>query len=169
MAVEWPSICAGPWGRWLGRLYALRAGVRIGGVPITIGWALVVLTAPLAGLFYLAGKAPRWPFLLVGPLNPDGICYRLTTSRVLIEHPLEKNHGPLASIGLDELGRIGIEVLPGQAWFDAGDVILSDDSGERLRLRGVGHPDPFVRTLRKTQQAGVIRSTESPAPAVAAV
>lgn len=169
VAVEWPSICAGPWGRWLGRLYGLRAGVRVGSVPITVGWALVVLTAPLAGLLYLAGKAPRRPFLLFGPLNPDGVRYRLTTARVLIEHPFEKALAPLAELGLPEFDRIEIDVLPGQGWFDAGDVVLLDDSGERLRLRGVARPEPFVRTLMKTQQAATIRGGKTQAPTAAAV
>lgn len=171
VAVEWPSICAGPWGRWLGRLYGLRAGIRLGSVPITVGWGLVVLTAPLAGLFYFAGKVPRRPFVLFGPLNPDGVRYRLTTARVLIEHPFEKDLQPLAALGLDGFDRVEIEVAPGQGWFDAGDVVLLADGEERLRLLGVGRPEPFVKTLLKTQQAATIRGDAAPvsAPAVAAV
>lgn len=168
VAVEWPSICAGPWGQWLGRLYGLRAGIRIGSVPITVGWLLVVLTIPLAGLFYFAGKAPRRPFVLFGPLNPDGIRYRLTTARVLIEHPFEKDLEPLGAVGLSDFDRVEVEVAEGQAWFDAGDVVLFAGAEERLRLRGVGRPEPFVRTLLKTQQAATIRGTAAPEPAKAA-
>ena len=101
--------------------------------------------------------------MLVGPINPDSVCYRITTQRVLIEHPLEKNHAPVAQLPLDAFDGVEMEVLPGQAWFDAADVVLTHEQREVLRLRGVGRPEPFVRTLLKTQQAWAIARDAAPA------
>lgn len=154
----WPSISAGPLGRTLGRLYGWRAGVRVGGVPITIGWLLVIVTAPLAGLLYLARKAPRKPFVFVGARNPDGVCYRVTNRGVKIVWPLEPLADPAGSIGHSEYDAISIEVLPGQAWFHAGDVVLHCESQEVFRLAGVPRPQPFVEMCEKTRRAATIAS-----------
>ncbi len=164
VTVVWPSISAGPWGRWLGGVYGNRWGVRLGGIPLTLGWLLVIVTAPLAALFYLIGKAPRLPFVLVGPVNPAGVRYRLTTQRLLVEHPLEKDAAPVAQLPLNEFDAIDIDVQPGQGWFCAGDVVFSRQGVERLRLAGVPRPDPFVRTVMKTQQAAAMqRPAKDPA------
>lgn len=151
----WPSVSAGPWGRWLGRLYGLRAGFEISGMPLTLGWLLVVVTAPLAGLFYFSSKAPRKPFLLFGPVNPDCLAYRLTTRRVLIEHPLESSLEPVDQIDLVGFDEIRIEILPGQAWFNAGEVLFLRSGDELLRLSGVSRPEPFVRTVEKARIARI--------------
>jgi hypothetical protein len=153
VTVVWPSICAGPWGRWLGRVYGNRWGVRIGGIPLTLGWLMVIVTAPLASLLYLIGKAPRMPFVLAGPVNAAAVRYRLSTHRLLVEHPFEKGAPPVAELPLSGFDAIDIEIQPGQAWFRAGDVIFSQRGVERLRLAGVPRPDPFVRTVMKTQNA----------------
>lgn len=156
VAVVWPSICAGPWGRWLGRVYGNRLGVRVGGIPLTLGWLMVIVTAPLAGLLYLIRKAPRMPLVLVGPVNAAGVRYRLTTQRLLVEHPFEKGAAPVAELPLGGFDAINIDVQPGQAWFHAGDVVFSQQGVEGLRLAGVPRPDPFVRTVMKTLQAAAI-------------
>ena len=153
VVVVWPSIAAGPWGRWLGRLYQNRLGVRIAGVPITLGWIAVAITAPLAGLLYLVRKAPRRPLVVVGAVNPACIRYRVTDRRVLVEHPLERDAPPVAELPLAGFDTATLDVLPGQAWFPAADVVLSHAGEERLRLRGVPRPEPFVRTLLKTRAA----------------
>ncbi|MEO1497723.1 MAG: hypothetical protein AAFV43_11295 [Planctomycetota bacterium] len=156
VANVWPSIAAGPLGRALGRLYGWRLGVRIRGVPLTIGWLMVVLTAPLAGLLFLARKAPRKPLVLFGPVNPDAVCYRLTNRGVQVVWPLERNAAPAAAITHADYDDVRIEVLPGQAWYPAGDVVFLHGETERLRLAGVPRPDPFVELCRKTHVAATI-------------
>lgn len=156
VTVVWPSISAGPWGQWLGRVYGNRLGVRIGGAPLTLGWLMVIVTAPLAGLLYMARKAPRWPLLLVGPVNTAGVRYRLTTQRLLVENPFEKDAAPVAELSLDQFDDVQAEVQPGQEWYHAGDVVFSLRGEERLRLAGVPRPEPFMQTVMKTQQAAAI-------------
>lgn len=152
----WPSISAGPLGRTLGRMYGWRAGIRIGGVPITLGWLLVILTGPLTALLYLARKAPRKPLILVGPRNPDGVCYRVTNHGVQIVWPLERDADPAASITHTEYDTIETEILPGQEWFHAGDVVFRRGEAEVFRLAGVPRPGPFVEMCRKTRSAATI-------------
>ena len=164
--VVWPSISAGPWGRRLGRLYSNQFGFSIGGIPLTLGRLLALVTAPVAALLYLLRKAPRKPFVFFGPKNVDGVRYRLTTRRLLIEHPFEKDAAPIAELALDQFDVAQPEVQPGQAWFHAADVVFTLKGVERLRLAGVPRPDPFVRTVMKTQQAAAIAARPQEAVAV---
>jgi hypothetical protein len=156
VTVVWPSISAGPWGQWLGRVYGNRLGVRIGGVPLSFGWLMVIVTAPLAGLLYMARKAPRWPLVFVGSVNTAGVRYRLTMQRLLVENPFEKDAAPVAELPLDQFDAVNADVQPGQEWYHAGDVVFSLNGKERLRLPGVPRPDPFMQTVIKTQQAAAI-------------
>ncbi len=149
--VVWPSICAGPWGRWLGRLYSLRAGVTIAGVPLTVGWAIAIASIPLALLLYFDKKVPRIPLVLLGWSNPSCRRYRLTNRRVLVEHPFEGTL--LQSIALEGFDAINVHVLPGQEWYDAGDLVFLQNGVERLRLSGVNRPEPFRQSCLKAQQA----------------
>ncbi|QDU90065.1 hypothetical protein Pla175_34650 [Pirellulimonas nuda] len=157
--VVWPSICAGPWGRWLGRWYGVRAGVTVAGVPLTLGWAAVFASIPLALLLYFDKKVPRIPLVFVGWSNPSCRRYRLTNRRVLVEHPFEGTL--IASLPLDRFDEVRVETLPGQAWFNAGDLVFMQEGVERLRLPGVNRPEPFRQTCLKTQQArlGVLACT----------
>lgn len=164
VTVVWPSISAGSWGRWLGRVYSNRIGFPIAGIPLTLGRLLAVITAPLGALLYLLRKAPRKPLVFVGPLNADGVRYRVTTQRVLIEHPFEKNAAPVAELALDQFDDVQPEIQPGQDWFHAADVVFTQRGVERLRLAGVSRPDPFIRTINKTQQAAAINRPVASVP-----
>ncbi|QDV78148.1 hypothetical protein [Botrimarina mediterranea] len=156
VTVVWPSISAGPWGQWLGRLYSNRFGFPIGGVPLTLGRLMTLLTAPIGAVLYLVRKAPRWPLVLVGTVNTAGVRYRVTTQRLLIENPFEKDATPVAALPLDGFDEVKAEVQPGQDWYHAADVVLLERGVERLRLAGVPRPEPFMRTVMKTQQAAAI-------------
>jgi hypothetical protein len=153
VAVVWPSIAAGRRGRLLGRISGNRWGFRLFGVPLTCGSAFAVLTAPLAALLYLGWKAPRWPLLVIGPQNPRCRRYRVTNRRVLVERPLENDTPAEAQVALDAFDDIRIEVLEGQGWFNAGDLVLLASGQERLRLAGVPRPATFRQILLKTQRA----------------
>lgn len=151
--MAWPSISAGPWGAWLGRVFSNRVGIRVGGVPVTVGWMAVIAAAPLAGALYLHRKAPRLPLVVFGPVNSAAVRYRLTTARVLIERPAERAGGIVASLALGDFDAIDIEVQPGQGWFRAADVVFMSRGSERLRLAGTPDAEPFVKTVLQTRQA----------------
>lgn len=142
--VVWPTIAAGGQGRFLGRLYSIRLGV---GTIFTLGNFLALASIPHAlFLFFwnlLPGVARR---------------YRLTNRRVIIERKLLSWRSPWqeeSSVGLDRFDQVVVEVLPGQAWYPAGDLVFYEGPVEHLRLRGVSRPETFRRTLLKARQSYV--------------
>lgn len=151
LTVVWPSLCATPAGQWLGRCYQSRVGVRIGGVPLTVGWLAVALSAPLAAALYGLSKAPRLPLVVFGWTNPTCRRYRLTSRRILVEHLTES--GAFASLLLEDFDTIRIDVAPGQQWFKAGDLVFLRGDAERLQLAGVPRPEVFRHTCLEAQQA----------------
>ncbi|MGL4515011.1 MAG: PH domain-containing protein [Lacipirellulaceae bacterium] len=155
VATAWPSIAAGRRGRWLGRLAGNRLGVRLGGVPLTLGWGIAIATAPLAAALYLGWKAPRWPLIVVGPRNPRCRRYRVTNRRLLVERPLEKDARIEAELPLDAFDEVRVEVLPGQEWYKAGDLVFVRCGAEAFRLAGVSRPEAFRQIVLKTQRACV--------------
>ncbi len=70
VTIEWPTIAATGLGRFLGRLYAIRAGFWI----ITVGRLFMGLTLPL-GLFLFFWMLAPWKVRR----------YRLTNRRVIVE------------------------------------------------------------------------------------
>jgi hypothetical protein len=132
----WPSNASTALGRFLGRLYSIRAGIGI----LTVGNLIAVLSIPLAlGLF----------FYLLAP----GIMrrYRLTNRRVIIERGLSAR--PESWVTLDDFDAIDIEVLPGQAWYPAGELIFRKGQIETFRLHGVPRPEGFRHTCLEAQRA----------------
>jgi hypothetical protein len=143
----WPSIAANSLGRALGRMYAIRAGL---GNILTVGKLMMALTIPIALALYFARLAPF-------------ACrrYRLTNRRVIV---LNGPTGvPERAVGLDEFDSIDLVVLPGQAWYKAGDLVLRRGTIEALRLVGVSRPETFRQTCMKAQRsrAGVDRALQA--------
>ena len=135
--VVWPSIAATPAGRLVGRLAAVEVGV---GRFFTLGKLLAVASIPLA-LAAFAWKL--MPFVARR--------YRLTNRRIVIQKGLSAVD--VRSIGLDGFDEIEIEVLPGQKWLRAGEMVFRQDHREVLRLSGVGRPESFRRTCLKARTA----------------
>lgn len=135
----WPSIAAYPSGRHLGRLYSIRwPNIYI----FRIGNLLALLSSPFAAVLCFWRVMPR-----------VGSCYTLTNRRIVIEKgwpPVEHS-----SIGLDGFDSIEIDVLPGQEWFDAGDLSFRKDGREVFRLAGVSRPEAFRQTCLKSRLAYV--------------
>jgi hypothetical protein len=133
----WPTIGAYPLGRLVGRLSANQIG--IGGF-FTLGkvWALVTIPISLA--------------VFCWQLMPY-ICrrYTLTNRRVIIRRGLQ----PLDVkwIDLDGFDDIEIEILPGQEWLHAGELIFKRGETEVLRLSGVSRPEVFRQVCVNTQNA----------------
>ncbi|NIP84136.1 MAG: PH domain-containing protein [Planctomycetales bacterium] len=155
--IVWPTITAvqtPPFGRLgctLGRMYSIPYGI---GPVLTVGNLLALLSIPLALLIFASSLAPF-------------ICrrYRLTNRRVTIEKlVLQLGRGwlPLAapwvedaSVSLDNFDAIDIEVLKGQDWYPAGDLIFRKGAVETLRLPGVSRPETFRQTCLKAHQSHV--------------
>jgi hypothetical protein len=137
--IVWPTIAATSLGRALGRLYSIRAGF---GRVVTFGRIFVLLSIPVAlGLFF---------FLLLPGI---GRRYRLTNRRVIIEHALSGK--PDRWVALEDFDGIRIEVLPGQEWHAAGEMIFLKGQVESFRLHGVSRPESFRQTCLKVRQAYV--------------
>jgi len=144
----YPSIAAidiypGPFahlGRCLGRAYQNKTGFLD---IFNVGNLTALLSIPIAlGLF--AHK-----FL------PPGLCrrYRLTNRRVVVEMGFVPHDD--RSVALDQFDTIEIEVLPGQEWFPAGELIFRNGTIETFRLSGVSRPETFRRTCLEAQKAYV--------------
>ena len=161
----WPGIAASPMGRRLGNLYLIRSGVGI----FTVGKLMMLLTIPLALALFIISLAPPFPFF--GRFNAR---YRLTNRRVIkmhdrltwkfwyfIPHP-SFIFGEVASyVGLDRFDTIDLQVLPGQEWYPAGDLVFKRGNVETFRLEGVPRPETFRQTCLKARMsyAGVSKAT----------
>lgn len=159
----WPSIAAYPSGRFLGGLYS-----------IGIGWYVFTL-----GNFLALASIPHALFLYFYRLM-TGKCYRLTNQRVIelatsvrfrsgSGFPIKVAIGSeVKSVELDRFDTILIEILPGQEWFKAGNLVFKLGNIETFRLDGVSRPESFRQTCLKSQMAyvGVKRALErQPVPA----
>ena len=106
--VVWPTIGATRAGRLVGRLAAMRLGL---GEFFTLGKLLAVATIPLSLAVF------GWQLM-------PCVCrrYTLTNRRIIIRKGLMGVDGRW--ISLDEFDSIDIEVLPGQEWLHAGDLVF---------------------------------------------
>lgn len=133
--VVWPSVASLSLGRTLGGLLSNRAGF---GNILTVGNLLALATIPLGIVLYFITKWQR---------------YRLTNRRVVVER------GPSLkvdrSVPLDNFDSIEVVVLPGQQWYQAGDLIFRNGKIETLRLSGVPRPETFRHTCLKARHAYV--------------
>src|SRR5262245_58917289 len=148
VTIEWPTIAATGFGRFLGRLYEKKAGFWI----FTIGRLFMGLTVPF-GLFLY--------FWMLAPWNVRR--YRLTNRRIIIESG--PKFRPSQFVDLDRFDTIDVEVRPGQAWYPAGDLIFKLGPVGTLRLEGVRSPDVFRAVCMKAHQAyvGVRKAIGTPA------
>lgn len=131
----WPSICALAIGRWIGRI------CMIGGKsPWAIGKLLALLLIPVAINVF---------FHMLSPWGARR--YRLTNRRVIVEKGLKPVED--RSVEFDRFDTIEVEVLPGQEWFPAGDLVFKKGAVETFRLSGVPRPETFRQTCLKARQS----------------
>lgn len=124
-----PTLGALAAGRVVGRLCGIQAGFGF----FTLGKLFAVLLIPVAiGLFAF--------MLLPGVIRR----YALTNRRVVIQKGLQC----IAErwVDFDRFDTIEIEVLPGQEYFPAGDLIFRNGPIETFRLAGVSRPETFRHT-----------------------
>jgi hypothetical protein len=137
--VIWPSVAAFSSGRLLGKLCSIRwPNVYI----FRLGNLFALLSIPVALLLYF------WRIL-----PSIGKRYALTNRRVVVQTAITGID--LAAIELDGFDSIEIDVLPGQAWFDAGDLSFRRHGNEVFRLPGVSWPEGFRQNCLKSHLAYV--------------
>lgn len=163
----WPSVAATRAGRRLGQLWMIRAGEGVLPLGLTLGTLLAgasiplvlpLIFAPFAGellLRPLVGLARRLGATGLAEKLASVACrrYRLTNQRVVIQRGLQARDE--RSIALDAFDAIEVEVLPGQAWYPAGELIFRRDTQEVFRLSGVPRPETFRQTCLKAHQSFV--------------
>ena len=156
----WPSIAATSYGRWWGRRFANNIGITIFGLPITLGRLLALASIPFILPVYFHMLIPQIPFVVFGFNNSSCRRYRLTNRRVVVEHGF--GGGEQQSVSLDRFDSVETEVLPGQEWYPAGDLVFRNGQVETFRLAGVPHPEAFRQTCLKAQVgfSGVVKARE---------
>lgn len=148
--VVWPGLTAlstpplGRLGCTLGRLYSIRTGV---GNIFTLGNFFVIASIPLALQMFIAGLLP-------------GLArrYVLTNRRVIVERKQfswSSKWVEEMAVRLDNFDAIDVVVLPGQAWYPAGDLVFRKGDVETFRLFGVTRPETFRRTCLKAHASFV--------------
>ncbi len=135
--VVWPTIGATRAGRLVGRLAAVRLGW---GEFFTLGKLLALATIPLSLAVFCWQLMPY-------------VCrrYALTNRRLIVRTGLLPMDWRW--LELDEFDAIDVEVLPGQAWLNAGDLIFRHGGNEVLRLPGVSRPEIFRHVCMTVRNA----------------
>ncbi len=138
MAV-WPSISVYPLGLKLGQLYSIRSP---GFYVFRPGNLIALLSIPVALAMYFVRVAPR-----------IGIRYRVTNRGVRVERGVVSQVSE--SITWDEFDEVSVQVLPGQQWYPAGDLVFAKGGHEVFRLSAVSWPEP-VRVLCERTRAAYV-------------
>ncbi len=180
----WPSVAKYGFARTLGGFYSIRfpdvAFFRLGNfiALATIPFALALYFLRIAPRKSILIQKPtrdedvdEGKLLTVTPAN--GASYRLTNRRLVeLRNELRFRIGlskrgfwipkidfifeqEVKSIHLDRFDSIEVEVLPGQAWYHAGDLVFRDGGTETFRLSGVSRPETFRATCMKSHMAYV--------------
>lgn len=124
--IVWPSNGSSGIGRMLGGMYESQLGFSV----FTLGNLFALMSIPI-GLALFMSKFDPW----------FGVRYRISNRRILVERG---HHGRVeSSIDLDKFDRVEVQVQPGQAWYNAGDLIFFNDNTECYRLKGVSRPAAF--------------------------
>ena len=133
----YPSVAAGGIGRLIGILCD-SIPVRLGGIKVsTLLFALPL--APLAVLGYFG-------------LKVFGRRYILTNRSVRIQRALSSRL--FRQVGLAEIDNIAVDVLPGQGFYHAGDLILLKSNGDQITtLSGVSRPERFRQIILDARDA----------------
>jgi hypothetical protein len=133
----WPSVAMYPLGKALGTLYAIRwPDVYF----FRLGNLIALLSIPIALVLFFMRIAPG-----------IGTRYRLTNRRIIVERGLTGVQDK--AVDLDRFDSIAVDVKPGQAWYDAGDLVFNLGKVETFRLEGVSRPAAFRETCFKSHLA----------------
>ena len=154
----WPSMAATAYGRWWGRRFENQLGMTLFGIPLTLGRLMALVSIPLILPLYFYMLIPRLPLVVFGVPNPACRRYRLTNRRVIVEQPF--GGGEQQSVSLDRFDSIEVDMLAGQRWYPAADLVFRNGQIETFRLKGVPHPEPFRQTCMKAHLVfvGVVKA-----------
>jgi len=135
--VVWPTIGATRAGRFVGRSAAVRLGW---GEFFTLGKLLALATIPIALAVF------AWQLM-------PCVCrrYALSNRRIIVRKglmPVDEHW-----IGLDEFDTVEVEILPGQEWLHAGEIVFKRAGNEILRLSGVPRPEIFQHVCQTAKTA----------------
>ena len=144
--VVWPTIGATDAGRWVGRLASIGLGI---GRVFTLGNFLALATIPVS-LTVFCWQLMPWAYRR----------YVVTNRRVVIRLGLRPRDERW--INLDEFDRIDVEVMLGQAWLHAGDLVFRHGGNEVFRLTGVPRPNIFRQVCLTAR--GALQSAGSVTP-----
>lgn len=147
----WPSLAARGDGRMLGRIFENSTLQGVLPFNLSLGKLLAFAMAPLVLPLYFYTLLPRVPFVIFGWWNSACVRYRLTNRRVIVEQAF--GGGEQKSVGLDNFDSIEVEILHGQKWYNAGDLIFKNGQTETFRLAGVARPESFRHTCLKAQSS----------------
>jgi hypothetical protein len=137
VAVVWPTIGATFPGRIVGRL----AGLQLpGDVLHVVGRLFAAASIPLSLCVF---------FWQVMPFVARR--YRVTDRRIVVQKGLQAVDE--RSLGLAEFDAVEVDVLPGQKWLRAGDLVFRKAGEEVFRLAGVPSPEAFLVLCRDVQRA----------------
>jgi hypothetical protein len=135
--VVWPTIGATRAGRFVGQMAAVNLGW---GEFFTLGKLLALATIPISLAVFAWQLMPR-------------VCrrYALSNRRIIIRRglmPVDEQW-----ISLDEFDTVDVEILPGQQWLHAGEIVFKRAGNEVLRLSGVSRPEVFQHICQTAQSA----------------
>jgi hypothetical protein len=135
----WPSVARFSLGRMLGQAYDIR-------MPdiyfLRLGRLIALLAIPVSLVLFFMRIAPG-----------IGTRYTLTNRRLIVHKGLKMAEDK--AIDLDRFDAIDIDVLPGQSWYDAGDLVFRKGSIETFRLDAVSRPEAFRSTVMKAHMVYV--------------
>jgi hypothetical protein len=137
----WPSIAQSAIGRAMGQAFAIKwPDIYV----FRLGNLLALLAIPVALPLF---------FMRIAPFV--GTRYVLTNRRIVVLRGIIGKEEKF--VDLDRFDSIEIDVKPGQAWYEAGDLLFKLGNVETFRLEGVSRPAAFRATCLKSQisQAGV--------------
>jgi hypothetical protein len=135
----WPSIAANKVGQVIG------SACMVGGrkTPFAPGKFLAILMIPVAVAVFVAMLLP-WSCRR----------YWLTNRRVVVKKGLPGVDERF--VQLDRFDAVEVVVLPGQAWYPAGELVFKLGGVETFRLSGVPRPATFRETCLKARHAYVL-------------
>jgi hypothetical protein len=138
-----PTLGANPAGRLIGQLCGLRAGFGFFSLGKLMALALIPFAIGLFAVMLAPGVMRR---------------YRLTNRRIIVERGWKA--AAERWVDFDRFDTIDVEILPGQEWYPAGDLIFRRGPIETFRLMGVSRPETFRHTCLAARR-GYLGARES--------
>jgi hypothetical protein len=134
---EFPSIAAVAPGRFLGSILESMPA-KIGGVKLS----------------YILFGLPLAPLGVIGylQLKVTGQRYMVTNRSVSVRSALTSQ--VVKQVALKDVADVTVDVVAGQAFYRAGDVVLRNASGDEiLRCAGVPQPERFRHVILEARDA----------------